>query len=502
MSVGVSVANAILMVTNAENLRLKLQDAHKAVTLAAGSRIRPILMTSIAMIAGMVPMASGLGEGGDQIAPLGQAVIGGLIASTLASLLILPAVFTMVQRKASVQSVSLDPEDPESNFFRRKLQTAVQMNTLKTILIILTATFGLTACSTEAETSQKHEQQAEKAPAVELTQVRRMKPAKQIALPGELKPWNKVSIHPKVKGFVKTVNADRGTIVRKGQVLAVLEAPEVMSELSQAKAQVIAAEATLHEINTRYQASAMTYSRLLRTNRTEGAVSLNELDLAKAKALTDSSAAAVAKGNVQAAKSFMETKTELSRYLTVTAPFDGIITERNISPGALVGPGEGGSKPLFILEDNTKLRLTLAIPENLSSAIPAKGEISFTVSASPEKVYKAVYARSARTLAEENRSMITEFDVNNRSNELKAGMYAQVLLNTERTSNTLFVPVTAVVNSSEQVFVIRDKGKKAEWVPVKRGTVVDTLVEVFGDLHAGDAIVKKASEEYRNGADL
>lgn len=503
MSVGVSVANAILMVTNAENLRLKLQDAHKAVTLAAGSRIRPILMTSIAMIAGMIPMASGLGEGGDQIAPLGQAVIGGLIASTLASLLILPAVFTLVQRKASVNSVSLDPEDPESNFFRKKLQTSLSMNTLKSILILLTVAAGMMACHTEAETSEKHEQKAPAAePVVELAYVKSMKPAKQIALPGELKPWNKVSIHPKVKGFVRAVNVDRGSIVKKGQVLAQLEAPEIISELSQAKAQLIAAEAALHEITTRYQATALTYSRLMRTNRTEGAVSLNELDLAKARATTDSSAMAVAKGNVQAAKSFMETKTELSRYLTVTAPFDGIITERNISPGALVGPGEGGAKPLFILEDNTKLRLTLAIPENMSSAIPNKGEVSFTVPASPEKIYKATYARSSRTLSEENRSMITEFDVNNRSNELKAGMYAQVQLNTERSGNTLFVPVTAVVNSSEQVFVIRDKAKKAEWVPVKRGVVVDTLVEVFGDLHDGEAIVKKASEEYRNGQDL
>ncbi|QHT70911.1 efflux RND transporter permease subunit [Rhodocytophaga rosea] len=117
MSVGVSVANAILMVTNAENLRLQLKDARKAVVMAANSRIRPILMTSIAMIAGMIPMASGLGEGGDQIAPLGQAVIGGLIASTLASLLILPAVFILIQQKASLQSVSLDPEDPQSNFY-------------------------------------------------------------------------------------------------------------------------------------------------------------------------------------------------------------------------------------------------------------------------------------------------------------------------------------------------------------------------------------------------
>lgn len=118
MSVGVSVANAILMITNAENIRLEMKDARKAGMIAASSRIRPILMTSIAMIAGMIPMASGMGEGGDQIAPLGQAVIGGLVASTLVSLLILPLVFNVLQDKASLVSVSLDPEDSSSRFYK------------------------------------------------------------------------------------------------------------------------------------------------------------------------------------------------------------------------------------------------------------------------------------------------------------------------------------------------------------------------------------------------
>ncbi|GAL85367.1 acriflavin resistance protein [Sporocytophaga myxococcoides] len=118
MSVGVSVANAILMITNAEQLRLEMKDARHASVMAANSRIRPILMTSIAMIAGMIPMASGLGEGGEQVAPLGQAVIGGLFASTLASLFILPAIFVSLQGKSSFDSVSLDPEDPESKYFK------------------------------------------------------------------------------------------------------------------------------------------------------------------------------------------------------------------------------------------------------------------------------------------------------------------------------------------------------------------------------------------------
>lgn len=111
MSTGVSVANAILIVTNAEALRLEYKDPFKAATVAASVRLRPILMTSLAMIAGMIPMASGLGEAGDQSAPLGRAVIGGLIASTFAALFIVPLVYGWVQQKASFKSVSLMPSE-------------------------------------------------------------------------------------------------------------------------------------------------------------------------------------------------------------------------------------------------------------------------------------------------------------------------------------------------------------------------------------------------------
>lgn len=111
MSTGVSVANAILIVTNAESLRLEYKDPFKAAIVAASVRLRPILMTSLAMIAGMIPMASGLGEAGDQSAPLGRAVIGGLAASTFAALFIVPLVYGWIQQKKSFKSVSLLPED-------------------------------------------------------------------------------------------------------------------------------------------------------------------------------------------------------------------------------------------------------------------------------------------------------------------------------------------------------------------------------------------------------
>ena len=117
MSVGVSISNAVLLVTNAEQLRLHNGNALESARESAALRLRPILMTAVAMVVGMIPMASGLGEGGDQAAPLGRAVIGGLIASTFAALFILPLVFSWVQGKTSVKSVSLDPEDKESEHY-------------------------------------------------------------------------------------------------------------------------------------------------------------------------------------------------------------------------------------------------------------------------------------------------------------------------------------------------------------------------------------------------
>ncbi|MNY27942.1 Toluene efflux pump membrane transporter TtgH [compost metagenome] len=113
MSVGVSVSNAVLMVNQAEVNRLKHGfPVRQAAILAASSRLRPIIMTTLAMIAGMIPMAIGMGEGGEQIAPLGQAVIGGLILSTLTALLVLPQLFVLIMKNKTRNSPSLDPDDP------------------------------------------------------------------------------------------------------------------------------------------------------------------------------------------------------------------------------------------------------------------------------------------------------------------------------------------------------------------------------------------------------
>jgi multidrug efflux pump subunit AcrB len=124
MAVGVAMANAILLVTFAESRRRartrsigRGAAAREAAVEGAGSRLRPILMTTCAMMAGMLPMALALGESGQQNAPLGRAVIGGLAAATAATLFVLPSVFALVQSHATTESASLDPDDPQSAYY-------------------------------------------------------------------------------------------------------------------------------------------------------------------------------------------------------------------------------------------------------------------------------------------------------------------------------------------------------------------------------------------------
>jgi multidrug efflux pump subunit AcrB len=126
MAIGVAVANAILLVTFVERSRIEGRQPWDAAIEGAGSRLRPILMTSFAMIAGMIPMALGLGEGGEQTAPLGRAVIGGLIGATCATLVVLPAIFAMLQSRHARLSASLDPDDPESSYFEGPRRPAVR----------------------------------------------------------------------------------------------------------------------------------------------------------------------------------------------------------------------------------------------------------------------------------------------------------------------------------------------------------------------------------------
>ena len=331
---------------------------------------------------------------------------------------------------------------------------------------------------------------------VSVARVQKLQPSLPIVLPGELKAWNRTLIVGKVKGYVGKLYVDRGSQVKRGQPLAELEAPEVIAALNQARAHVSSAQASLIEHRAKQKVSAATYRRILETNRTEGAVSANELETAYARMMSDSAQAEASAQNLEAARAQMASHQQLVAYLSVKAPFDGTITERNISPGDLVGDS---NKPLFVLEDRSRLRLTVAIPENLANALAEKSVVTFSVQADPSKTYEAHFARSSNSVEEKNRSMLAEFDFDNSDDNLKAGMYAEVRLPITRNKPTLFVPRTSIIHSTEGVFLVRVNNETAEWVAIQKGNSLDSLVEVFGPLKEGEQIVKSASEELRNG---
>jgi membrane fusion protein, multidrug efflux system len=326
-----------------------------------------------------------------------------------------------------------------------------------------------------------------------------------VTVPGELQGFQEVRLYPKVAAFVRRLYADRGTIVRKGQVLARLDAPELVAQRTGGTAALASAEALLREAQAKYDGDLDTYRRLQEAARTDGVVAPNDLERARSAAAADSSRLVSAERQVDAARSALKGVTEVAGYLAITAPFAGVVTRRGADSGALVGLGTGAAgQPLFTLVDNRTLRLVVALTESDAGAVLGSGggsdTATFQLRAFPGRVFTAVLSRRSHSLDEQTRTEALEFDIPNPDGQLKPGMYADVTLHVRPAAPAFYVPTAAVSTSTQGTFVIRVRHDSAEWVPVQRtGTMKDT-VQVVGDLHDGDAIVIPATEELARGS--
>jgi len=176
------------------------------------------------------------------------------------------------------------------------------------------------------------------------------------------------------------------------------------------------------------------------------------------------------------------------------------VTERLAHPGALAGPGV--EAPLLVIQQVSRLRLTVAVPEGDAGAIAMGAKVEFKVPAFPERSYTGTVARTAHALDPKTRTMPVELDVQNRDGSLAPGMYPNVKWPVRRGRPSLLVPRTAVVTTAERTFVIRADNGKAEWVDVKKGAPDGDNLEVSGNLAAGDRVVKRATDEIRDGSPL
>jgi RND family efflux transporter MFP subunit len=338
-----------------------------------------------------------------------------------------------------------------------------------------------------------------KAPSIETTKVVLQTLEKTITIPGDLTPFQGVNLNARVQGFVESVAVDRGSFVKRGQLLGKLSAPELRAQRLEADAKLQAVHAQQAEAQAKMVAAQSTYDRLQAASKTPGVVAGNDLEIAERGFEAARAQVEALKSSGTAAEAAAKAVAEMEAYLELTAPFDGVITERNVHPGSLVGPSTGA---LLRIEQVTRLRLTVPVPEAYVATIMKGMKVDFRVSAFPDQTFQGVIARPAHSLDMKTRSMLVELDVNNPRQTLAPGMFAEVQWPISRAQASLFVPTTAVVRTSERQFVVRVRNGVAEWVDVRRGEVNGTVIEVFGDLREGDVVVRRGNDEIRPGAKI
>jgi len=307
------------------------------------------------------------------------------------------------------------------------------------------------------------------------------------SLPGQLVPFNEVNLFPKVNGFVKQLFVDRGSMVKKGQLLMILEAPEMEAELQSANSRYIRAQENA-------EAAKEKYERLKEAAKEPGSVSPLDLDNASSKMKADLAMAQSEHSNVEAVRT-------MQGYLRIYAPFDGMIVQRNVSPGALVAPGKETDQPMLIIQDVNKMRLTVYIPEDYVDKVDLTQPVKFTFNPMPGQEHSAKISRSANALGSMRQEAI-EIDVINQNGKLKPGMYAEVKIPMVSGAKSLLVPNTAIVRSTEKEYVVAVRGGKATLVDIKEGLASNDSTEVFGDLKPNDKILLHASDEIKQGDNI
>lgn len=346
-------------------------------------------------------------------------------------------------------------------------------------------------------------------------------------LPGEINAYQDVLIYPKVPGFIKWLGVDRGSIVKQGQPMVKMYAPEYLARRTEAQAKVSALKAALSAEESRlsdlqaelkkHQATLLadqsTYQRVYTASLVPGVIADNDVvqwaqtveadrqDVNTFIKRVNAKAHEVAmkKEEVDAMTKSFENFADFASYLEIPAPFDGYVTERKMHVGSFVGPdGTGAYPPICRLKQLDLLRIIAPVPEVDAAGVVLGSEVQFSVSSFPDKRFTGTVARISNDLDKDTRTMPVELNFLNPDFKVLPGMFCKVYWPTRRRESSLFVPVSAVVSTPLNTFVCRVKNDVVEWVTVRKGQLMDGMVEVFGDLREGDMVAQEGSEELDN----
>jgi membrane fusion protein (multidrug efflux system) len=371
---------------------------------------------------------------------------------------------------------------------------------MKTVIVALALSLSISGCSGKPKPAASKQAESD-SQTVEVVRVASQKLATIFTLPAQLVPFETVDIYPKVTGFMDVIRVDRGSRVHKGELIIRLSAPELVAQHAQAESALRAAESQLTTTQAKLSSDKGTYMHLASAAKTPGVVAENDVMVASQTASADQGQVQSAESNVAAAREALRSVAQLESYLNIYAPFDGIVTTRNLHPGALVGPasGQSGTMPIVQIVDTGHLRLVVPVPEAYVGEMQAGQQVAFTVPSYPGQTFHAPIARISHNVDQNTRTMPVELDVHSADGRLSPGNFSNVQWPVHRAAPTMFVPVSAVTNDQQRTFVERVHNGKAEWVDVVPGLNVSGNTEVFGDLKPGDEVIRNATDAIRPG---
>lgn len=339
-----------------------------------------------------------------------------------------------------------------------------------------------------AESKLVKETNASVALDVAITRPKRITGNQDVVLPGNMQPFTDAPIYARTNGYLKKWYADIGAKVKKGDLLAEIEAPEVDAQLLQAKANLATANANLQLAQTQ----ATRWQSLIKTN----AVSQDELDQKIGAFNADKALVAADEANVRNLQ-------EQVSFEKITAPFDGVITARKTDIGALISAGAGASATeLFHLASIDKLRVFVNLPEQDSRAAQAGAKAELFLNEFPGRTFTGTIARNSNAIDPSARTLLVEIDVDNPTGQLLPGSYVSVHLKVPGAANAIVIPANTMLFRTEGVRVARVKDGRAELVPVKIGRDFGDSLEVVDGLSMDDSLIVNPPDSLVSGASV
>lgn len=353
-------------------------------------------------------------------------------------------------------------------------------------------------------------------PVVPVAKPERANLSDDLTVTAEFVPYQEIDVMAKVAGYIRKINVDIGDRVKTGQVLAVLEVPEMQDDMARAaaevdesKSEIVTARDDLNRAKSVYDMAHLSYTRVLDVSKKEpGLVPQQEVDEVHSKDLVAEAEVSAAQSNLQSAerkenmaKAAQDRWQTLEKYTVITAPFAGVITKRYANVGAMIQAGTASqtqAMPVVRLSQNTLLRLILPVPESAVPSIRNGGTVDVTVSAL-HRTFPGRVTRFADEVQKSTRTMDTEVDVPNADLILVPGMYADVKLCLQRSNNALTVPLEAVddSNGTPEVFVVRDNVVRV--APVTTGLRTPQQEEIRSGINESDLVITGRHAGIREG---